>query len=86
MEHFTSQQLFMDPPVNRFQLYSCFFAVNRLNRVSQLAQFASTVEIHVTRVSVDPVTNAAAFVIHSEVLNLVSMLLQCLAQLEYVRL
>lgn len=35
---------------------------------------------------IDPVTHAAAFVLHTEVLNLMSVLLQCLTQLKYVRL
>ena len=38
-------------------------------------QFAAAVEIHVARVSVDPIANTAALMFHSEVLNLVSMLL-----------
>jgi len=61
-------------------------AVNRLDWVGQLAQLASTVEIHIRCISIDPVAHAAAFVLHSEVLNLVSVLLQCLTQFKYVRL
>ena len=59
---------------------------NRFDGVGQLAQFAATVEVHVTCVSIDLVTYAAAFVLHTEVLNLMSVLLQCLTQLKYVRL
>lgn len=69
---------------NFSQLYPCFLAVDGLDRVGQLAQFAATVEVHIRCVSIDPVAHAAAFVLHAEVLNLVSMLLQCLAQLENV--
>ena len=59
---------------NFSQLYPCFLTVNRLDRIGQLTQFASTVEVHVTRVSINPVANATTFMIHTEVLNLVSML------------
>ena len=71
---------------NFSQLYSCFLAVNRFDRVGQFAQFAAAVEIHIARVSIDPVAHAAAFMLHTEVLNLMSMLLQCLTQFEYIRL
>ncbi len=71
---------------NFSQLYSCFFAVNRLDWVGQLAQFAATVEIHIGCIGIDPVAHATAFVLHSKVLNLMSMLLQCLTQFKYVRL
>ena len=57
------------------QLYSCFLAVDSFDGVCQLAQFAAAVEIHVTCVSIDPVAHATAFVLHSEVLNLMSVLL-----------
>ena len=71
---------------NFSQLHSCFLAVDGLDRVGQLAQLTSTVEIHVACVSIDPVANAATFVFHTEVLNFVSHLLKLFAQLEYVRL
>ena len=32
---------------NFSQLYPCFLAVNRLDRVCQLAQFAAAVEVHI---------------------------------------
>jgi len=60
------------------QLHPRFLAVNRLDRVSQLAQFAAAVEVHIRCISIDPVAHAATFVLHTEVLNLMSMLLQCL--------
>lgn len=63
---------------NLSQLHPCFLAVNRFDGVGQLAQFAATVEVHVTCVSIDPVTHAATFMLHAEVLNFVSVLLQCL--------
>ena len=66
------------------QLHPCFLAVDSFDGVGQLAQFAATVEVHVTCVSIDTVAHAAAFVLHTEVLNLVSVLLQCLTQLKYV--
>ena len=69
---------------NFSQLYSCFLAVDGLDRVSQLAQFAAAVEVHISCISIDTVAHAAAFVFHTKVLNLVSMLLQCLTQLKYV--
>ena len=69
---------------NFSQLHPCFLAVDGLGRVGQLAQFAATVEVHVTCVSIDPVAHATAFVLHTEVLNLMSVLLQCLTQFEYV--
>ena len=68
---------------NFSQLYSCFLAVDGLDRVGQLAQFAAAVEIHIRSISIDPVAHAAAFVLHSEVLNLVSMLFQRLTQPPY---
>ena len=71
---------------NFSQLYSCFFAVNRLDWVGQLAQLAAAVKIHIRCISIDPVAHATAFVLHTEVLNLVSVLLQRLTQFKYVRL
>ena len=68
------------------QLHSCFLAVDSFDRVGQLAQFAATVEVHIRCISIDTVAHAAAFVLHTEVLNLVSVLLQCLTQFEYIRL
>jgi len=70
---------------NFSQLYSCFFAVNRLDWVGQLQQLAPTVKIHIGRISIDPVAHATAFVLHTEVLNLVSVMLQRLTQFKYVR-
>ena len=63
---------------NFSQLDSCFLAVDSFDWVGQLAQFATAVEVHVTRVSIDPVAHAATFVLHTKVLNFVSVLLQCL--------
>ena len=54
--------------------------------VGQFRQLAAAVEIHIGCISIDPVAHAAAFVLHTEVLNLVSVLLQCLTQFEYIRL
>ena len=71
---------------NFSQLHPCFLAVDGLDWVGQLAQLTSTVEVHVTCVSIDPVAHATAFVLHTEVLNLVSVLLQRLTQFEYIRL
>lgn len=66
------------------QLHPCLFAVNRLDRVGQFTQFRSAVEIHVARVSIDPVANTAALMLHTEVLNLVAVLFQCFPQLKNV--
>ena len=71
---------------NFSQLHPCFLAVDGLDRVGQLAQFAATVEVHIRCISIDPVAHTAAFVLHTEVLNLVSVLLQRLTQFEYIRL
>ena len=71
---------------NFSQLHPCFLAVDGLDRVGQLAQLTSAVEIHIRCISVDPVAHAAAFVLHTEVLNIMSMLLQRLTQFEYIRL
>ena len=71
---------------NFSQLHPRFLAVNCLDRVSQLAQFAAAVEVHIRCIGIDPVAHAAAFVLHAEVLNLMSVLLQHLTQFEYVRL
>ena len=71
---------------NFSQLHPCFLAVDSLDRVSQLAQFAAAVEVHIRCISIDPVTHTAAFMLHTEVLNFVSVLLQCLTQFEYIRL
>ena len=68
------------------QLHPCFLAVDSFDGVGQLAQFAATVEVHIRCISIDTVAHAAAFMLHTEVLNLVSMLLQCLTQFEYIRL
>ena len=57
------------------QLHPCFLAVDGLNRVGQLAQFATAVEIHIRCISINPVAHAAAFMLHTEVLNLMSVLL-----------
>ena len=57
------------------QLHSCFLAVDSFDRVGQLAQFAATVEVHTRCISIDPVAHAAAFMLHTEVLNLMSVLL-----------
>ena len=43
-------------------------------------------EIHVRGIGADAVADSAAFMLHTEVLNLMSMLLQCLTQFEYIRL
>ena len=71
---------------NFSQLHSCFLAVDGLDRVGQLTQLAAAVEVHIRCISVDPVAHAAAFMLHAEVLNLMSVLLQCLTQFEYIRL
>ena len=71
---------------NFSQLHSCFLAVDSFDGVGQLRQLASAVEVHIRCISIDPVAHAAAFVLHTEVLNLVSVLLQCLTQFKYVRL
>lgn len=71
---------------NFSQLHPRFLAVDGLDRVGQLAQFAAAVEVHIRCISIDTVAHAAAFMLHTEVLNLVSMLLQCLTQFEYIRL
>lgn len=71
---------------NFSQLHPCLLAVDCLDRVGQLAQFATAVKIHIRRISIDPVAHAAAFMLHTEVLNLMSVLLQCLTQFEYIRL
>ena len=60
------------------QLHPCFLAINRFDGVGQLAQFAAAVEIHIRCISIDPVAHAATFMLHAEVLNFVSVLLQCL--------
>ena len=69
---------------NFSQLHPCFLAVDGLDRVGQLAQFAAAVEVHIRCISIDTVAHAAAFVFHTEVLNLMSVLLQRLTQLKYV--
>ena len=69
---------------NLLGLHPCFLAVDGLDRVGQLAQFAAAVEVHTRCISIDPVAHAAAFMLHTEVLNLMSVLLQCLTQLKYV--
>ena len=61
---------------NFSQLHPCFLAVDGLDRVGQLAQFAATVEVHIRCISIDPVSHAAAFMLHTEILNLMSMLFQ----------
>ena len=66
------------------QLHPCFLAVDGLDWVGQLAQFAAAVEVHIRCISIDPVAHAAAFMLHTEILNLMSVLLQCLTQLKYV--
>lgn len=66
------------------QLHPCFLAVDGLDRVGQLAQFAAAVKVHIRCISIDPVAHAAAFVLHAEVLNLVPHLLELFAQLKYV--
>ena len=66
------------------QLLPSLTAVNRLDRVGQLGQLAAAVEVHIGRVSIDPVAHAAAFMLHTEVLYLVTVLLQCFTQLENV--
>ena len=71
---------------NFSQLHPCFLAVDSFDRVGQLAQFATAVEVHIRCISIDPVAHAAAFMLHTEVLNLMSVLLQCLTQFEYIRL
>ena len=71
---------------NFSQLHPCFLAVDSFDWVGQLAQFAAAVEVHIRCISIDPVAHAAAFVLHTEVLNFVSVLLQCLTQFEYIRL
>ena len=71
---------------NFSQLHPCFLAVDGLDRVGQLAQFAATVEVHIRCISIDAVAHAATFMLHAEVLNLMSVLLQRLTQLKYVRL
>ena len=71
---------------NFSQLYSCFLTVDSFDRVSQLAQFAAAVEVHIRCISIDTVAHTTTFVFHTEILNLVSVLLQCLTQLKYVRL
>lgn len=71
---------------NFSQLHSCFLAVDSFDGIGQLAQFAAAMEVHIRCISIDTVAHAAAFVFHTEVLNLVSMLLQCLTQFEYIRL
>ena len=71
---------------NFSQLHPRFLAVDSFDRVSQLTQLTSAVEVHIRCISIDPVAHAAAFVFHTEVLNLVSVLLQCLTQFEYIRL
>ena len=60
---------------NFSQLHPCFLAVDGLDRVGQLAQFAAAVEVHTRCISIDPVAHAAAFMLHTEVLNLMSVLL-----------
>lgn len=71
---------------NFSQLHPCFLAVDCLDGVGQLAQFVAAVEVHIRCISIDTVAHAAAFMLHTEVLNLMSVLLQCLTQLKYVRL
>ena len=66
------------------QLHPCFLAVDSFDGVGQLAQFAAAVEVHIRCISIDPVAYAAAFMLHTEVLNLMSVLLQRLTQLKYV--
>ena len=68
------------------QLLPGLAAVNGLDRVSQLRQLAAAVEIHIGRISIDPVANTAAFMVHTEELDLVTVLFQCLTQFKYVRL
>ena len=69
---------------NFSQLHPRFLAVDSFDGVGQLAQFAAAVEIHIRCISIDPVAHAATFMLHAEVLNLMSVLLQCLTQLKYV--
>ena len=47
---------------NFSQLYPCFLAVDSFDRVGQLAQLATAVEVHIRCISIDPVAHAAAFV------------------------
>ena len=61
---------------NFSQLHPCFLAVDGLDRVGQLAQFAAAVEVHIRCVSIDTVAHTAAFMLHTEVLNLMAVLLQ----------
>ena len=67
------------------QLLPGLAAVNGLDRVGQLAQLASTVKIHIRCISIDPVANTATFMVHTEELDLVTVLFQCLPQFKNVR-
>ena len=68
------------------QLDSCFLAVDSFDGVGQLAQLRPAVEVHIRCISIDPIAHATPFMLHTEILNLMSVLFQCLTQFEYVRL
>lgn len=55
------------------QLFSCLGGVNRLNGISQLRQLAAAVEIHIARISIHSVSNAAPFMLHPEVLDFIPL-------------
>ena len=69
---------------NLAKLHPCFLAVNRLDRISQFAQLASTVEIHITCISIYPIANTASFMFHTKILNHMSHFFQMLTQFKYV--
>ena len=65
-------------------LNSCFFAVYCFQRICQFCQFRTTMEIHITCIGIYPVANTAPFMLHTEVLHLVSHLFQIFSKFKYV--
>ena len=60
------------------QLLPGFAAVNSFDRIGQLRQLAAAMKIHVGCISIDPVANTAAFMLHTKELHLMTVLFQCL--------
>lgn len=59
-------------------------AVDGLERVGQLCQFGTAVEVHVAGIGVHSVAHAVAFMLHTKVLNFMALAFQVISQFEYV--
>ena len=69
---------------NKTQFLASLGGVDGLDRVGQLCQFETAVEVHIAGIGIHAVAHASAFMLHVKVLNFMALAFQVISQFENV--